>query len=186
MLPYTISLVWVWERGFFGSLQLQRAGVFLALWVLRTFQGGITAYFPQEGAVTCLQIPGSHSLDQYPVLLANDPSIPSSNASFSMLCRSGGQWEPTRSLTGHWLITTIRPTFTCDKGRQRGPHSCLMKAGSQCTAGLQCSGNAKGWASSAIRLTPSLLAFHAKQPFPVLIRKGPGILMDNNGLVCAK
>jgi len=61
-----------------------------------------------------------------------------------------------------------------------------MKAGSWGTAELQCSGNADGRANLAIRLMPSLLDFHAKQPFPVLIRKGHGILMDSDGLVSAK
>lgn len=53
--------------------------------------------------------------------LANDLSIPSLNALLSMLCRSGEQWGPTHSLTGHWLITTIRPTVTCDKQCWKAP-----------------------------------------------------------------
>lgn len=68
-----------------------------------------------------------------------------------------GAMVPTHSFTGHWLITTIRLTFTCDKAIQKGLNFCLMKAGSLWPKRLQCSRNACGCISSAICLTPSLL-----------------------------
>lgn len=68
-----------------------------------------------------------------------------------------GTMVPTHSFTGHWLITTIRLTFTCDKAMQKGLNFCLMKAGSLWPKRLQCSRNAYGRTSSAIYLIPSLL-----------------------------